>query len=276
MDNWLTCEWNRRALERSGARLIRRVRRLFNMKFELDIDRRNLSDRTLLKDLAAVADRLRTKSPTAEQYSRHGQFNASTLVRRFGGWRPALVKAGLTPAHHNGGVDAQDALQNLRAVAKQLGRSTVTTDAYTRLGKYSDQPLRRIFGSWNAALVAAGLEPSKRPRIPTDELFENLESVWRTLGRQPKYGEIEEPLSAFNAGVYESRFGSWRKAFEAFVQQVGNQERSIASRTKRAVGAPVVSPLVRRTSRAVNWRLRFLVMQRDGFRCCKCGTSPAK
>lgn len=78
------------------------------MKFELDIDRRNLSDETLLNDLAEVAGRLRTKSPTADQYTEHGQFNASTLIRRFRGWRPALIKAGLAPAHHNGGVDPQE------------------------------------------------------------------------------------------------------------------------------------------------------------------------
>src|SRR5712691_3262241 len=148
------------------------------MKFELDIDRRNLSDETLLNDLAEVAGRLRTKSPTADQYTEHGQFNASTLIRRFRGWRPALVKAGLAPAHHNGGVDPQDALEDLRAVADRLGKSTLTTGEYSRLGKYSDAPLRRVFGSWNAALEAAGLGHSKRPWIPTEELFENLETMW--------------------------------------------------------------------------------------------------
>jgi hypothetical protein len=138
--------------------------------------------------------------------------------------------------------------------------------------------LRRIFGSWNAALEAAGLGRSKRPWIPTDELFENLEAMWRTLGRQPKYGEVAKPLSALSVGVYVSRFGSWRKALEAFVAQVSNGQDKPAS----SVVAPVIPPTsristpVRRTSRAVNWRLRFFVMQRDGFRCRICGASPAK
>lgn len=248
------------------------------MKFELDIDRRNLSDETLLKDLAEVALRLQTKSPTTDQYTKHGQFDVGTLIRRFGGWRPALVKAGLTPAHHNGGVDPRDALEDLRAVAERLGRSTLTIGEYKRLGKYTDKPFRRHFGSWNAALKAAGLEHSKLPLIPTDDLFENLEAIWRTLGRQPKYGEVAKPLSAFSVGVYESRFGGWRKALEAFVAQVKSEERvdplSVAARpTSPEMASP--SP-VRRTSRSVNWRLRFLVMQRDGFRCCACGSSPAK
>lgn len=248
------------------------------MRFELDIDRRNLSDETLLNDLAEVADRLRTKSPTADQYTEHGRFNASTLIRRFRGWRPALVKAGLAPVHHNGGINPQDALEDLRAVADRLGRSTVTTGEYSSLGKYSDAPLRRIFGSWNAALEAAGLGGSKRPWIPTDELFENLETMWRALGRQPKYGEVAKPLSAFSAGVYESRFGSWRKALEAFVAQVRSDQEQPTSSAVGPAGpsTPMIPAPVRRAARAVNWRLRFLVMQRDGFRCCVCGSSPAK
>lgn len=32
----------------------------------------------------------------------------------------------------------------------------------------------------------------------------------------------------------------------------------------------------RTTSRDINLRLRFLVMQRDNFKCCMCGASPAK
>lgn len=248
------------------------------MKFELDIDRRNLPDETLLNDLAEVANRLRTKSPTTDQYKRHGRFGVTTVIRRFGGWRPALVKAGLAPTHHNGGVDPQDALQDLRAVADRLGRSTVTIGEYCSLGKYTDSPFRRIFGSWNGALETAGLGRSKRPFIPTDELFENLESMWRALGRQPKYGEVTKPFSAFSAGVYESRFGSWRKALEAFVGQVESDQLQPASSRVQAESPPrsMVPTPTRRTSRVVNWRLRFLVMQRDGFRCRMCGSSPAK
>ena len=32
----------------------------------------------------------------------------------------------------------------------------------------------------------------------------------------------------------------------------------------------------RKTSRDINLRLRFKVLQRDNFKCCTCGASPAK
>jgi hypothetical protein len=249
----------------------------FNMKFELDLDRRNISDEMILKDISAVAVRLATGSPTADEYAKHGRFHPSTAIRRFRGWRAALVKAGLKPVHHNGGIDPDTALADLRAVASRLGRPTVSNKAYLANGQFTDAPLLRAFGSWNAALKAAGLEPTKRAKIPTEELFENLERMWRTLGRQPKYGEVEKPFSSFGAGTYESRFGSWRKALEAFVAYVGGEQAALVEPSVESLApSPSASVSTRRTSRNVNWRLRFLVLQRDDFRCVKCGASPAK
>ena len=156
-----------------------------DVRFELDLDRRNLANETLIQDITAVSKRLQTETLTRAQYEKHGAFSPSTIVRRFGGWQRALVKARLQEGHNNAGVDAEAALADLRAVATKLGRTTVSNSAYSVHGRYSDGPLIRAFGSWNAALAAAGLQVSKRARIPTNELFENLERVWRTLGRHP-------------------------------------------------------------------------------------------
>ena len=188
-----------------------------------------------------------------------------------------MVKAGLAPVHHNGGIDAETALDDLRGVARRLGRQRLSNKEYRANGQYTDAALLRHFGSWNGALKAAGLVEGKRAKVPTEELFENLERMWRTLGRQPRYGEVERPLSSFSAGTYESRFGSWRKALEAFVAHVGGSRREVVSvPTVAPAASPAKQRKVRRTSRAINWRLRFLVMQRDGFRCRQCGASPAK
>ncbi len=104
--------------------------------------------------------------------------------------------------------------------------------------------------------------------------------MWRALGRQPKYGEVEKPFSKFAAGTYEGRFGSWRKALEAFVA-FANASDTEGLRSEERSTKPIPdsnaknSPCRRSTPRKPNWRLRFLVMQRDGFRCQACGASPA-
>ena len=224
------------------------------MRFELEVDRRNITNEMLLNDIAAVAARLGTQSPTTDEYAKHGQFHPSTAIRRFRGWRAALTEAGLTPAHHNGGIDPETALADLRAVAARLGQTTVSNKQYLANGEFTDAPLLRAFGSWNAALKAAGLGQAKRAKIPTEELFENLERMWRALGRQPKYGEVAKPFSAFGAGTYESRFGSWRKALEAFVATIALNEplRLFQSRPSPLPASPPVP--ARRTGRGISWR----------------------
>ncbi|MGD0766730.1 MAG: HNH endonuclease [Tepidisphaeraceae bacterium] len=156
-----------------------------------------------------------------------------------------------------------------------MGVKTLSCSDYLIRGRYSEKPLIRAFGSWNSALAAAGLVVGKRAKIKDEDLFDNITRMWQTLGRQPRYREVEPPLSEVSVGTYEHRFGSWRKALEAFVQSV-----SVGSATERP--QPQESPVVkarpqrrRATRRNPNWRMRYLVLSRDGFRCVLCGASPA-
>lgn len=250
------------------------------MKFELEPNHRDMPDEALLDDLRAVADRLRASSVTKTQYHEYGTYHPSTLFRRFGSWYKALERAGLEVQHYNAAIDKDLAVADIRAVAQRMGKTTVTTKEYSDHGRFSSSALSRHFGSWNSALKAAGLELSKRHRIPDEELFENLEQIWRALGRQPRYGEMVKPLSLFSVGCYEDRFGSWCKAREAFVSYVNAEEdRSVEyARTPDAQNDLKRSerPLPRRKApRKVNWRLRCLVMQRDNYTCRLCGASPA-
>ena len=116
--------------------------------------------------------------------------------------------------------------------------------------------------------------------LTNEEYFENLEAVWTKLGRQPTYAEIQKPFSKYSAGAYERRFGSWRKSLEAFigyVSQVGNIQPEVKGETEHLSDKLdlAVQKIKHKTSRNVNWRLRFIVMKRDNFKCKKCGRSPA-
>ena len=49
----------------------------------------------------------------------------------------------------------------------------------------------------------AGLSPSRsRIGISDEELFEELESIWTRLGRQPSYAQMRD-MSRFSIGTYE-------------------------------------------------------------------------
>jgi hypothetical protein len=122
-------------------------------------------------------------------------------------------------------VSDEDLIRDVRQVAIKSGRSTVTIAEYERLGKYHPSTLQRRFRSWFNVLENAGLQESRsRLNIPDEELFDNIKDVWIALERQPKYSEFKAPLSKYSSGTYEKRFGSWRKALEAFVNYINNDD----------------------------------------------------
>lgn len=169
--------------------------------------------------------------------------------------------------HRN--VSVNDIIEDIRRIAKELDKDTVTQDDYDMHGQFSHKNIYSKIGSWPKALEMAGLCISNTGRnISNEELFQNLERVWIKLGRQPKYGEMSKPLSNFHVSTYERRFSGWIKALECFVEYIQNDEKDVdfvecENLTKK------------RTSKSINLRLRFKVMMRDSFRCCKCGRSPA-
>jgi 5-methylcytosine-specific restriction endonuclease McrA len=84
-------------------------------------------------------------------------------------------------------------------------------------------------------------------------------------------------LSTFSAGAYEKRFGSWRKALEAFISFINKPEQDgdVPVEEISGVGPSDVVQTSTRSSRHINWRTRFLVMRRDDFKCGYCGRSPS-
>ncbi|HLD70081.1 MAG TPA: HNH endonuclease [Candidatus Omnitrophota bacterium] len=183
------------------------------------------------------------------------------------------MKFELIPLKRN--VSEDILLQDLKNVAQKLGVDKLSRGLYDANGKFSACTIVRRFDSWRNALGKVGLKVSEKQndRIDDEEYFRNLESVWRNLGKQPAKGDIEKPLSKYSVTAYIKRFGRWRKALERFVKYV-NEESDISS--EGAIKNLKSEPATRnQTSRAINWRSRFLVMRRDNFKCKNCGRSPA-
>ena len=167
----------------------------------------------------------------------------------------------------NRGISDAELLSDLRRVADLLGKATVRYDEYPDHGRCASRIFETRFGSWNAALRAAGLEVSQRQDISEEELFENMRKVWTALGRQPRRAEMKKPLSAFSKGTYVRRFGGWRGALETFVAYAnGDSVPTLPVRSSAAIGA---------SSRFPDLRMRWRVLTHDSFRCRSCGRSPA-
>ncbi len=250
------------------------------MRFELEPDNRGVEDRTLLDDLRRVARELDKESLSQTDYNRLGRFHSAAIKNRLG-WNRALELAGLS-IRKRANVSRDELIDDLRRVAAGLGSGVLTIGAYKRLGKFSVPPIQRHFGGFRIAVKQAGLTPLSKPfkRVADGELHRNLEMVWRSLGRQPKRDNMRPPLSEFGPGSYVRRFGSWRKALESFVEFVNSATVDVpapATDTPNSANEQPADATAEhlRTPRSVSWRLRFLVMRRDRFKCCFCGVSPA-
>lgn len=163
-------------------------------------------------------------------------------------------------------ISNDDLLADLRAVAASFGAGVLPQRKYRECGRYSTTAIKKRFGTWNAAVVAAGLGKASLRDIPSAELFENLRDVWTRLGRQPRKNEMAKPFSRYTRHPYIERYGGWVNAIRAFLVCAVNDEQGVTPAGEVAAG---------RGPRDPSLRLRFLVMRRDRFTCRHCGRSPS-
>lgn len=184
----------------------------------------------------------------------------------------------------NRGASNEDLLEDLRRCASQAGVDTISSRTYQLTGRFHERTFAKRFGSWSHALQLAGLRPSrarKASEIPDNELFENIRTVWMTLGRQPRFRELRHPTSRYSAKVYRNRFGTLSEALRLFIEWAESDETGAivtsGDSVPSAKGATQpVQAAPRRTRRDVTERQRFRVLLRDGFRCLSCGSSPLR
>lgn len=206
---------------------------------------------------------------------------------------------------------SDELLADLKRIAGKTKSDTVSNKTYRQLGKYCPSVITRRFGSWNNALIKAGLKVSKHYNISATELLKNLYNLWMALGRQPSLSALRPPLSRFGRRPYLRTFGKWSAALEQFAvwaskkRKKANSTFTASEYLSQFVGQtgerPNSPPVLRRgrlneanaesagvvdshfalraphsaLPRNVSWRIRYLVMKKDRFRCRACGASPA-
>ena len=254
------------------------------MKFELNDYHRNISDLELIQDVQDVAKSLGKDTLTGSEYSLHGKYYDSTLRRRFGSWKKVLEACNLETGGHNFkcNVSDEEMIADLKRVASIVNVESPTQGHYNRHGKYHSATLCRKYGSWNNVLKFAGMKLNLNRKMSNEEMFEEIERVWVMLGRQPTSTDIRNGISKYSLNSYARRFGGWRNALEAFVDFINSDTVTLADEETENENTQTVSSNLsennecHKTSRDINLRLRFRVLQRDNFKCCACGASPAK
>ena len=271
------------------------------MKFELNDYKQELTDEEILSDIKNTAERLGRDYISISYYRKNGKYSQTAIQHHFGTWKNALSLAGLRTDRNASElklISDEDYFEDLRRVANLIQQNTVPYDDYRKFGRYSAEHIFNRFGKWNRALELAVLCSTgfAKDKIPQQKCFEEIERMWRLLGRQPTSTDIiKGNVSHYSIDTYKRRFGGWRKALEAFVEYINENDDSDTDIDNQTVedrthdirdsilstrnGIPETQAKlenIHRTSRNINTRLRFKVMKRDNFKCCACGASPAK
>lgn len=276
------------------------------IKFELNEYKRELSDDEILNDIKNVAETLGVDYISISTYKKYGKYSQTAIQHHFGTWKNALSIAGLRSERNSKElklISDEEYYRDLQRVAILINCDTVSYDAYKEYGKFSAEHIIHRFGKWNTALQKAGLKETgfSKDKITEQQCFDEIERIWILLGRQPTTTDIiKRGISIYSIDPFKRRFGGWRKALEAFVEYINTTDNSDLQTSKKyndsehfeeqkldiktfekektynKKNESNVIGFQHKTSRNINARLRFKVLQRDNFKCCACGASPAK
>jgi hypothetical protein len=137
------------------------------------------------------------------------------VIRHFGSWNAGLRAAELPLTHEVGVWTRERVLVALRRDAARRGRTPVRAD-WSRAARRrpSASTVAALFGSWNAGLRAAGLDPNaERDKWTKPCVLEALRRLERKLGRKPTSSDLQRPPVGYpNIAVITRKFGSWGAA----------------------------------------------------------------
>lgn len=188
----------------------------------------------LLAELRRVADQYPRQPLTVALIAAASPVSLATFRRRFGDWQAVLSAAGLqdryvgrsvTPkmrALRSRRMSDEQIVGELRRLAHPDGQ--ITMPALRGSPVISERVVTARFGSWPAAVAAAGLRQSRMAnRWTEDQLSTNLETLLELYGRPPTSTEMRRPPSTINRTTYTNRFGSWPEVLEWFRTRQGSK-----------------------------------------------------
>lgn len=251
-----------------------------------------VSKSEIINDIRRVDGLVNRDILTSNEYHKHSMVSHGTLLKYFGSWHNALCESGLEyksnrrtkteklSEQQSKFMTDEEVLEELKIVANKLNKKTITVeelDKHSR--KISGSTIRNRFG-WKEGLKRAGLKVNPLGKRYSDgECYENLLNVWTHYGRQPTASEMSRLPSIVGSGAYILRWGGWLKTLEAFVEEVNREpdgsedesEDEVVLLSEKNVQSTRKPKQKKEDQRAIGYRLRYKVLNRDNFKCVICG-----
>jgi len=259
------------------------------MKFELSRLPRNCTNEEIIAEVKRVGSLIKEGPISGKVFNQYAKVSRDTARKRFGSWKRVLIAAGLEHRYadrpelkkaRTQKLTDEEIIVEIQRISKLLGKESVAMEDFMKHSSIEMHPesVRRRFGSWGSLMGKAGLRlsPEYHRRYSNEEYFENLLNVWTYYGRQPLYRQIDEYPSRISSGAYENRFGTWRKALEAFVVRMNEDEtenKEADTIENKSVDILELEKEIKRKNtipkredrRAINLSLRYKVLVRDNF-----------
>lgn len=122
----------------------------------------------------------------------------------------------------------------LQAVAAKLGKVPTVVDMHNH-GPHHPKIYTDHYGSWEAALEAADLDPDEigSKKYPDHVLLAELQRLDEELDHTPSRTDMNQ-MGKFSAKTYQNRFGSWNNAKqEAMLDTYGHSDDDLLRELRR-------------------------------------------
>ena len=177
---------------------------------------RAFTDQEVIEALRADAAQL-GRAPLQREWQQRpaGTPSVGAVISHFGAWNRGLRAAGLRVPHQRGKWTRERVIRELQRDAQKRGRAPSSNDwsNATRIHPVA-RTVEGLFGTWNAALRAAGLQPNVEPSTWTPtKVLDALRQLEQELGRQPISTDVRTPPAGYpSRAVIKRTLGSWRAA----------------------------------------------------------------
>jgi len=145
--------------------------------------------------------------------------SAHTIIERFGSWENALEKAGLrTNTYRNEPYTKEEMITALQRFYQENGGYISNTTYYASGRTPSPSAIRNTFGSWNQALIEAGIpiNVKQKLRFTKKQMIVSLKRVAEqvpTVLSRKLYQSLKQKDDPSSSSI-ERYFGTWNQALQ--------------------------------------------------------------